>query len=197
MRAALVENDIIERGSYPYTMALLTAEVDPARWRPLGAVFDSNGKGHLEPVEGSAAPVAFPLSLWTGMKEQYLQRVAGGVQVHTPRGLNTLAAMGPALIAPAAGKYRFALRYKPENGEPGFGASIGDGSPWLTLSTTGHPVENDREMDFWVDLTSGQEFRLGILHNGTNEPPASFLMKAVTAVEVLDSKAGIREGPPQ
>jgi hypothetical protein len=65
------------------------------------------------------------------------------------------------------------------------------------LSTTGHPVENDREMDFWVDLTSGQEIHLGILHNGTNEPPASFLMKAVTAVEVLDSKAGIRERPPQ
>jgi hypothetical protein len=197
MRAALVENDIIERGSYRYTMALLTAEVDPARWRPLRAVFDSNGKGHLEPVEGSAAPVAFPLSLWTGMKEQYLQRVAGGVKVHTPRGPNTLAAMCPALIAPVAGKYRFALRYKQENGEPGFGASIGDGSPWLPLSTTGHPVENDREMDFWVDLTSGQEIHLGILHNGANEPPASFLMKAVTVVEVLDSKAGIREGPPQ
>jgi hypothetical protein len=197
MRAAPVEDDIIERGSYRYTMALLTAEVDPARWRPLDAVFDPNGKGHLEPVEGSAAPVAFPLGLWTGMKEQYLRRVAGGVKVHTPRGPNTLAAMGPALIAPAAGKYRFALRYKRENGDPGFGASPGDGSPWLPSSTTGHPVENDREVDFWVDLTSGQEIRLGIMHNGTNEAPASFLMKAVTAVEVLDSKAGIGERRPQ
>jgi hypothetical protein len=52
-------------------------------------------------------------------------------------------------------------------------------------------------MDFWVDLTSGQEIHLGIMHNGTDEVPASFLMKAVTAVEVLDSKAGIRERPPQ
>jgi hypothetical protein len=197
MRAALVENDIIERGSYRYTMALLTAEVDPARWRPLDAVFDPNGKGHLQPVEGSAAPAAFPLDFWKGVKEQHLERVAGGVQAHTPRATNTPAATYPALIAPVAGRYRFALRYKQENGEPGFGASLGDGSPWLTLSTTGHPVENDREMDFWVDLTSGQEIHLGILHNGANGPPASFLMKAVTAVEVLDSKAEIRERPPQ
>jgi hypothetical protein len=102
MRATLVENDIIERSSYRYTMALLTAEVDPARWRPLDAVFDPGGKGHLEPVEGSLAPVAFPVGLWTGMKRPYLQRVAGGVKVHMPRGLNTLAATYPALIAPVA-----------------------------------------------------------------------------------------------
>ena len=119
------------------------------------------------------------------------------MQAHTPRATNTPAATYPALIAPVAGRYRFALRYKQENGEPGFGASLGDGSPWLPLSTTGHPVENAREMDFWVDLTSGQEIHLGIMHNGTDEVPASFLMKAVTAVEVLDSKAGIRESPPQ
>jgi hypothetical protein len=32
-------------------------------------------------------------------------------------------------------------------------------------------------------------------HDGAeDEPPASFPMKAVTAVEVLDSKAGIRAG---
>jgi hypothetical protein len=196
MRAALVENDTIERSSYRYTMALLTAEADPARWRPLVAVFDPNGKGHLQPVEGSAAPVAFPLDLWTGMNEQYLRRVAGGVQVHTPRALNTLAATYPALIAPAAGRYRFALRYKLENGEPGFGASIDDGSTWLTLATSGHQAENDREVNFWVDLKSGQEIHLGIM-NGADGPPASFLMKAVTAVEVSDAKAGIRERPPQ
>ncbi len=196
MRAALVENDMVERSSYRYTMALLTAEVDPARWRPLDAVFDPNGKGHLQPVEGSAEPVAFPLDFWTGVNEQYLQRVAGGVRVRTPRALNTLAAMYPALVASASGRYRFALRYKLENGAPGFGASIGDGSPWLTLSTGGHQAENDREVDFWVDLKSGQEIHLGIM-NGEEGPPASFLMKAVTAVEVLDSKAGIGERPPQ
>ena len=192
MRAAFVENDIVDRSSYRYTMALLTAEADPARWRPLRVIFDPNGKGHLQPVEGSTAPAAFPLDLWTGVNEQYLRRVAGGVNVHTPRAMNSLAATYPTLVAPAAGRYRFALRYKMENGEPGFGASIGDGAPWPTLSTSGHPFENDREMDFWVDLKSGQEVRLGIMHSGVNEPPASFLLKAVTAAEVLDSGAGIR-----
>jgi hypothetical protein len=197
MRAALIENDFIDRGSYRYTMALLTVVVDPARWRPLGAVFDPSGKGRLQPVEGSVAPVTFPLNLWAGSNEQTLHRVAGGIQVRTPRDLTKLAATYPALVAPAAGRYRFALRYQPENGEPGFGASIGDGSPWLILSTAGHPLENDREMDFWVDLKSGQEVHLGIMHNGIDEPPASFLMKAVTAVEVLDSKAGVPERPPE
>ena len=199
MRARLVENDIVEGSFRRYTMALLTAEVDPARWRPLGAVFDPNGKGHLEPVEGSAAPVAFPLESWAGVNERYLQRVSGGVKVYPPRALSALVATYPALIAPAAGRYRFALRYKMEDKEPGFGASIGDGSPWPALSTKGHPVENDREMDFWVDLKSGQEIHLGIMNNdgAEDQPPASFLMKAVTAVEVLDPKAGIRERPPQ
>jgi hypothetical protein len=51
-------------------------------------------------------------------------------------------------------------------------------------------------MDFWVDLKSGQEIHLGI-RNGAEGPPASFLLKAVTAVEVLNSKAGVLEGPPQ
>jgi hypothetical protein len=197
MRATLAENDVMERGSYRYTMALLTAEVDAARWRPLGAVFDPNGKGHLQPVENSTAPVALPLDLWTAVNEQYLHRAAGGVKVHTPRAMSSLAATYPALVAPAAGRYRFALTYNLENGEPGFGASIGDGSPWPILSTAGHPDGNDREMDFWVDLKSGQEIRLGIMHSGTDEPPATFLLKSVTAVEVLDSKAGVLERPPQ
>jgi hypothetical protein len=52
-------------------------------------------------------------------------------------------------------------------------------------------------MDFWVDLKSGEEIHLGIMNNVGDTPSASFLMKAVTAVEVLDSKAGVREGPPQ
>jgi hypothetical protein len=197
MRAKLVENDIIEHNSRRYTMALLTAEVDAARWRPLRAVFDSNGKGHLQPVEGSTAPVAFPLELWTGVNEQYLQTAAGGVRVYPPRGLDALVATYPALIAPAAGKYRFSLRFKLESRESNFGASIGDGSHWRVRSTLGHPAENDRELNFWVDLKSGQEIHLGIMNDGGHPPPESFLMKAVTAAEVLDSKAGVREGPPQ
>jgi hypothetical protein len=116
--------------------------------------------------------------------------------VRTPRALNTLAAMYPPLVAPASGRYRFALRYKPENGVPGFGASVGDGSPWFTLPTGGHPFGGDQEVNLWLDLKSGQEVHLGIM-NGAEGPPASFLMKAVTAVEVLDSRTGIREGPPQ
>jgi hypothetical protein len=190
MHAALAENDIIDRSSYRYTMTLLTAEVDPARWRPLEAVFDPNGKGHLQPAEGSAAPVAIPLDLWTGMNEQYLHKVTGGMKVRTPRPVNTLAATYPTLVAPTSGRYRFALIYRLENGAPGFGASIGDGSSWLAASPQGHSLEKDREVDFWVDLKSGQEVHLGIM-NGVEGPPSSFLLKAVTAVEVLDSKTGI------
>jgi hypothetical protein len=195
MRATLAGNDSIDRGSYRYTMALLIAEADPARWRPLQALFDPSGKGHLQPVEGSAAPIAFPLDLWTGSNDRYLRRVATGVLVRTPRARNTPAATYPALVAPTGGKYRFALRYKPVNGEAALGASIGDGSPWLTLSTAGRQADNDREVDFWVDLKSGQEIHLGIM-NGAEGPPATILMKAVTAVEVLDS-AGTRERAPQ
>jgi hypothetical protein len=194
MLATPVENDVMEYGSHRYTMELLRAEGDPARWRPLRAVFDPNGKGRLQPVEGSMAPAAMPPDLWTGVNEQYLQRVAGGVRLHAPRAPGALVATYPTLVAPTAGRYRFALRYKPGNGEPVFGASVGDGSSWLKASPEGRPVEADHEVDFWVDLKSGQEIHLGIM-NDTEKPPASYLMKAVTAVEVLDSKAGIRETP--
>jgi hypothetical protein len=108
---------------------------------------------------------------------------------------NTLAATYPALLAATGGKYRFALRYKLVNGEAGLGASIGDGSPWLTLSTAGHQADHDREVDFWVDLKSGQEVHLKMM-NGAEGPPATFLMKTVTAVAVLDS-TGTGERPPQ
>ena len=194
MRATPVESDVFAYSSRRYTMELLRAEGDPARWRPLRAVFDPNGKGHLQPVEGSMAPAAMPPDLWTGVNEQYLQRVAGGVRVHAPRASGVLVATYPTLVAPTAGRYRFALRYKLGNGEPIFGASIGDGSSWLAASPHRHPVENDHEVNFWVDLESGQEIHLGIM-NDSEKPPASYLMKAVTAVEVLDSKAGIRERP--
>jgi hypothetical protein len=194
MRATPVENDVMEYGSHRYFMELLRAEGDPARWRALRAVFDPNGKGHLQPVEGSMAPAAMPPDLWTGVNERYLQRVAGGVRVHAPRTSGVLVATYPTLVAPTAGKYRFALRYKPGNGEPIFGASIGDGLSWLAASPHRHPAENDHEVSFWVDLKSGQEIHLGIM-NDTENPPASYLMKAVTAVEVLDLKAGIRETP--
>jgi hypothetical protein len=197
MRATPVEDDVIEYSSHRYTMELLRAEGDPARWRPLRAVFDPNGKGHLQPVEGSMAPAAFPADLWTGVNEQYMQRVAGGVRVRAPRAPGALVATYPTLVAPTAGRYRFALRYKPENGEPVFGASIGDGSSWLTAPSGGHPVEADHEVNFWVDLKSGQEIHLGIMNDAENKPPASYLMKAVTAVEVLDSKAETRERPLQ
>ena len=117
--------------------------------------------------------------------------------MHPPRAMGTLVARYPALVVPASGKYRFALRYKLENGEPSFGASIGDGSAVSALSTRGHPAESDRETDFWVDLKSGQEIHLGIMNNAEDRPATSFLMKAVTAVEVLDAEVGIGERPPQ
>jgi len=52
---------------------------------------------------------------------------------------------------------------------------------------------NDPELIFWVRLEAGEEFRLAIEnHNGTVRLPASFLMKGVTAVRVVDPAEAIR-----
>jgi len=64
----------------------------------------------------------------------------------------------PTLVPRAPKITDFALSTNPET-ETLLGHRV-TGSSWLKASPEGRPVEADHEVDFWVDLKSGQEIHL-------------------------------------
>ena len=176
LRAAPVETHVVDRDLYTYSMPILRVEVVPGMWLPLTPA-------------GSSQPSAFPLRNWTVERGEdsiaALGAMPDGVLVRTHARPDSLAALYPAITAPAAGRYRFAIRYWPGAGRFGFGAyARGRAEPWLSYSTQGNWAGSDYEMAFWVNLAEGQQFQLGLTNNNAQVLPASFLMKAVTAVRM-------------
>jgi hypothetical protein len=176
LRAVPVETRTVDRDSYSYTMPILRVEVVPGMWLPLTPA-------------GSGRPSEFPLQNWKVERGEdsraALDTVPDGVLVRTHARPASLAALYPAMTAPVAGRYRFAVRYWPGAGRFGFGAYTHDrAEPWLAYATQGNWAGSDYEMVFWVNLAEGQEFQLGLTNNNAQVLPASFLMKAVTAVRM-------------
>jgi hypothetical protein len=183
MRAVPVETDTIDRDLYTFTMPILRVEAVPGMWLPLTP--------GLREATGAPQPSEFPLRNWTIERGEdsttELRSVPDGVQVRTHARPTSLAALYPAMTAPVAGRYRFAIHYWPGAGRFGFGAYVrGRAEPWLAYATQGNWAGSDYEMVLWVDLAEGQEFQLGLTNNnGPVQLPASFLMKSVTAVRVV------------
>jgi hypothetical protein len=175
LRAVPVETHVVDRDLYTYTMPILRVEVVPGMWLPLAPA-------------GSDQPFAFPLRNWTVERGDdstaALGAVPDGVLVRTHARPASLAALYPVIKAPAAGRYRFAIRYWPGAGRFGFGAYAHGRAEPLAYATQGNWVGNDYEMALWVNLAEGQEFQLGLTNNNSQALPASFLMKAVTAVRM-------------
>jgi hypothetical protein len=175
LRAVPVETRVVDRDLYTYTMPILRVEVVPGMWLPLAPA-------------GSDQPYAFPLQNWTVERGDdstaALGAVPDGVLVRTHARPASLAALYPVIKAPAAGRYRFAIRYWPGAGRFGFGAYTHGRAEPLAYVTQGNWAGNDYEMALWVNLAEGQEFQLGLTNNNSQALPASFLMKAVTAVRM-------------
>jgi hypothetical protein len=188
---------VFDRGSYRCTMDMLRVETVPGAWTPVAPAFDSSRHGVLE--DAAAARFAgFPLERWAlepgGDSRAWLRPVPGGVRVQTHATPGSPAALYPVLRAPVAGRYRFAMRYWRVAGAIRFGAYRAD-RPGQWLASTSRPYWDgtDPDLIFWVRLEAGEEFRLAIEnHNGTVRLPASFLMKGVTAVRVVDPAEAIR-----
>jgi hypothetical protein len=181
--------DVVDRGSYNYTIDLLRVEAVPGAWIPVAPIFDSNRHAILEDA-ASAQASAFPPQYWAlepgGDSNAYQRAVPGGVQVQTHATPDSLAALYPVLRAPVAGRYRFAMRYWRTAGSIRFGAYQADGAgKWLASATMPYWDGSDPNLVFWIDLSAGEEFRLAIAnHNGAVRLPASFLMKGISAVRV-------------
>jgi len=193
LRAVLVESEAFQHGSSRYQMSLLRVEVAPAAWQAMVPVFDQGSRPILREAAASSVPSEFPARYWEiqpGDDTAGLLARADGVIVRTHAVPNSVAALYPALSAPVAGRYRFALRYQRGPGSFRFGVYVPDrANPWLGSSSKGDWAGSDYEMACWVDLTAGQEFQLALVNNSDDGRPASLLMKSVTAVRIASERA--------
>jgi hypothetical protein len=149
-----------------YNTTVLKAS--PTLRHPLQAMFDSTGNGNMQLAE-KLSPAILPLDRW---KESHGEHGWGAI--YAP------------LIAPVAGRYRFALKYKSGSGHFRFGGYAGDSSRWLAVTTVGRALaEGDFEIAIWVELQRGETILLRIENDdGTGDRPASFLMEQLTASEI-------------
>ena len=196
MKPVLEEVDVLQPSDHPYSVAMFKAEADLSGLHPLRAVFDSTGKAELQLVENSTEPEPLPLDRWTvGPREKGLTGISvtsAGLALRTPRAAYAAAASYGPLIVPNTGRYRFALKYRPESGYFAFGARPLDESGYLAEDYGGHPA-GAGEAVFWLDLKRGERILLRIANNNPNgDGAASFLMEELTAFELLNPA-----GPPE
>ena len=189
MMPVVEEVDRFQRSDRPYTVAMIRVEADSSLRHSLRPVFDSTGKASLQIVENSTAPVAFPPERWLRWQHRTdngtMHFTAGGIAVRTPRRAYAFAMSYPPLVAPATGRYRFALQYSHRSGQFCFGARPSDDSRYLAADAVGHRAGNVRELCFWLDLKRGETVLLRIANNNTLGPgAASFLLEELSAIEV-------------
>jgi hypothetical protein len=189
IRPAILAVDAMKSGRQPYAMILLRAEADPLIRHPLHAVFDSAGKASLQFLEHAPAPLPFPRERWTltphPADPAEMQNTSRGVVVRTPRSAYGFTLEFPPLAIPVTGRYCFTLRYRPISGQIAFGARPADDSRYLGADSVGHPIDGEREMDFWLDLNRGESILLRIANNNNfGDGAASFVIGDVTAAEV-------------
>jgi hypothetical protein len=172
----------------PYTMAIIRAQPDAKRWRALRAVFDSAGKGELQPLDSGTSP-PLPLERWA--IEPYitdrplLRPVTGGLEVRTPVHTYYFATLYAPLAAPFTGWYHFVLKLRNCSGWFAFGARPGDDSTYLAADPYGHRVGDHREMSIWVNLKEGDTVRLRTANNDlVGFGAASFVMEQLTVTGV-------------
>ena len=193
MKPVVEEVDRFQPSDRPYTVAMIGAEADSALRHSLYPVFDSAGEASLRIVENSTAPVAFPPERWIRWQHQAdngtMHLTPVGMAVRTPRRPFAYAMSYPPLVAPVAGRYRFALQYSHRSGQFSFGARPPDDSRYLAADAVGHREGNLRELCFWLDLKRGETVLLRVANNNNfGDGAASFLIEKLSAI-IVDQPA--------
>ncbi len=199
LRAVPVEIDRFGHGSSSYQMSLLRVETVPGAWQAMVPRFDRDSRVILLEAAASGESPEFPNKYWAvGPGEDIggeLRASSDGVAVRSLAPPNSLVALYPAMSAPVAGRYRFALRYWPRAGNFRFGVYVRDRpDPWLALSSKDGWNGSDFEMACKVDLAAGQEFHLALGNNSDTARLTSLLIKGVTAVRIK-SERGEAQAP--
>jgi hypothetical protein len=169
----------------PFAATVFRAVHDPARWRPLRpAAADS--------LEVAASGAAMPIERWKLWIHPHdrgeLEIVSGGLRAVTPKGIDYAFTYGPFRV-PVNGKYRFTLRYTPVVGSIAFGAYRRTDASWRRVRTEAHPVGDDREVTFLIDLQAGEAADLLIANNPTKDDRrASLVLRELTAGVLLPAR---------
>jgi hypothetical protein len=129
------------RGRRPYTLTLLRIDADSASRRPVDAP---------------------PLGEWRAASGAQTQSESGGVRLRAATAGYALALTSPVFVAPAAGHYRFALRYRTGTGPIEFGALPENGEKWRRRDVEERRLGAEEELAFWIALDAGERIRLGV-----------------------------------
>jgi hypothetical protein len=162
----------------PFTAILFRAEPDPARWRALRAAADGS-------LALASSPGPLPLHHWRVWVHPHdrgiLRQEGNGVWAITPKGADYAFRYDPVPV-PVEGRYRFTLRYTPREGAIAFGAYRRSDLAWRSVRTRAHPVGDDRELSFLLDLHAGESVDLLISNNRTPDSRrATAVLKELTA----------------
>jgi hypothetical protein len=181
LKAVIEDTFVGSQGPHPYTIALLGSEADYRVLRPLSVTFSpSSGRGFLELVPNPTRDEPLPLHLWSSSHGAVQSLTSEGIEVQTPGGRSDYAFTYPALEMPAAGRYRFVLRYSPRAGQFVFGGFPADGSRWLASVQSRHyRGRHGEEATFSLDLNRGDSVILRMANSNSRDRPSAFIVEDV------------------
>jgi hypothetical protein len=169
----------VDRPGQPFRILILRAVDDFSVLRPLRADFAPSGTGRLQFIENATEPVPLPLERWVASPGATVHSDAGGLAVSTPPARTGYAITYAPLIVPAAGRYRFELRYRDVHGRFAFGAFPADESHWLGTDLFGHSTKTGLEMAFSLDLKAGDVVRLRIANSNSRDSSSTLIIEDV------------------
>ena len=181
LKAVITDTFVGSQASHPYAISLLDAETDHSVQRPLSVSFGlSPRKGVLQLAPNATQDEPLPLDRWYPTPGTLQSATFEGIEVQTPRGSAAYAMTYPALVMPAAGRYRFALRYSTRSGQFAFGGFPADESRWLA-SVLCRPTwgKHGEEAAFFLDLNQGDSVILRIANSNSKDRPSSFTIEDV------------------
>jgi hypothetical protein len=190
LKAVIEDTFVGSPGPHPYTIAVLRSETDYSVARPLSVTFGPlSGKGVLQLVPNPTRDEPLPLNLWNSDHGAVRSLTSAGIEVQTPGGRFDYAFTYPALEMPAAGRYRFVLRYSPRTGQFAFGGFPADESRWLaSVQSQRNRGRHDEELAFSLDLNQGDSVILRIANSNSKDRPSSFTIEDVMVYLLAPAK---------
>jgi hypothetical protein len=181
LKAVSTDTFVGSQAPHPYAISLLGAETDHSVLRPLSVSFGrSPREGVLQLSPNATQDEPLPLGRWYPTPGTLQSATFEGIEVQTPRGAAAYAMTYPALVMPAAGRYRFVLRYSTRSGQFAFGGFPADESRWLASvlcrRTWG---KHGQEAAFFLDLNQGDSVVLRIANSNSKDRPSSFTIEDV------------------
>jgi hypothetical protein len=166
-----------------YTTAILTTEMDAARWHTLQ--LPSNPSTSAPRLSAYTKPAAtLHSNLWTTLYPDlgsHIEPVREGLLVRTgTKPLTDAASFGPIVI-PASGRYGFSLGVTRHAGEFVFGVVSDSETNWIAATPSGDPG-SVTDLECWLDLQQGQRIWLRIANGKTAN--SEFIIRGIQAVEI-------------